>query len=1002
MYLLLGSIIKKLLYGAIFLIATALFSQNNKITYATFSKQDGLELDEISAMAFDDDGFLWLGGKSLDTRKIIANPKRLSIQRFNGLTFDSFELPQTNEPIVNVSQIVKRDDGKFYIVGEGIFSLFNPLTQEFTLVPSISEHTSTIFEYKNKRYVLTQEESVITLQILNDDLSLTKVFSFTSGKNKYLVEEKTKIIFSPDKIAISDDNFPLLFFDWEGKLLKEYPFRKYFSEKKGQDAYFLMDEVFYREDKVYVFVLNNRQLHEIDFEKLQVTPVEIPNTYLQEETIYSYGNEDEHLVLHTHKQDLNFSTFSENGFITQTVSDVLNKPVGIKCASQDISKEIWVGTSDGNLHYFKFPSNKIKVLLPENELRAIIPLKKGQYLICTEGSGWFIFNEETKDIKPYKRIFNGTRELLPNFTKNAIIEKDYIWYNGNGFYQLNRKTNQTTLYGHYPVSCFEPLNDETYIYGTLNYNLMSFNKKITAHEVLVKTDTLSIYDIAIHENIVMGATDKGALKYNTITKKAAFYTSDYLVGDTHLLMVDYQEPFGFVFGSRDGTISTFDEASQNFSVIYKDELEAGIAKIVYDDRNLWISTFNGLVCYNSETKKAQRFSTKDGLSNNEGNRYSGLKTEKGILIGSLKGLNYFDPKMLKPEVSNSQLKLLKQVKYDVDSKKLKKEYNQNILGGGDVVELPAEHRELEISFALTNNVTENEHTYQYKLNTNDWVSLGKEQTIRFINLASGTYDLEIKAQDFSGNKIGESLKLKIEAKNFFYKTGWFYLLITAAIISLLLYFLFQSRKRQAMQIGFTRDLLTSQEKERKRIAKELHDSVGQQLTLIKKKSQKQDQEEITHLTNKILEEVRSISRGLYPPNLKLFGLTGSIEQLLYDIDEQTNLFCSVDLEDVDAYFDEEQTLNIYRFIQESVSNILKHANATAVSVFLEKSKEQVVVTVSDNGDGFEVQDKIPQNSLGIKTLKERILALGGSLNIESTLKKGTKLTAKIPYNEKRL
>ena len=101
-----------------------------------------------------------------------------------------------------------------------------------------------------------------------------------------------------------------------------------------------------------------------------------------------------------------------------------------------------------------------------------------------------------------------------------------------------------------------------------------------------------------------------------------------------------------------------------------------------------------------------------------------------------------------------------------------------------------------------------------------------------------------------------------------------------------------AKKEKEQQEKFSQDLLQSQEEERTRIARELHDSVGQQLTLIKRKSQNLEQEEITKMTNNALEEVRSISRGLYPALLKELGLTESIEQLVNEYDEQTNLFFS--------------------------------------------------------------------------------------------------------------
>ncbi len=975
--------------------ALALYGQESKLYHNVFDKQDGLDLDIISAMEFDDDGFLWLGGVDFDIRDILLNDKKLSIQRFDGKNFHSFMLPVDRKSVQNVDQIFKREDGLFYIIGDGIFSLFNPINQEFTKVPNIPIYYSNIFKYQDKNYVLTQVDRSITLQVLQDDLTLTSLFSFTSTENRFVVDDVTKIVFHEKGVLISDDNFPLMFFDWNGTLLKRFANKKYLSLKTGLPTNYLIDEVFYKEDKVYAFILNNQQLQEIDFEKLTVSPVAQLNTKLEEETIYSYGNGINNLLLHTKGQDLMMSSLSENGFSTLTARGVFDKPHGIKCASQNMAKDIWVGNGGGELHYFKFPSKKIDVLLPNFEMRAIVPLDQENYMVCTEKDGWFVFNEGTKGVKPYD-IFLDNKKIFPSSTRNILVEKDTLWFQESGISTVNRKNKKVTQNRHYPILYFEPLNKDVIIYGTRGYHLMSFNKRTMKHDSLIKTDSIAIYDLAIKDNVIIGATDKGVLHYNIATKRKNVFADESILGDKHLLMVDYQEPYGFVFGSRDGTISTYNENTQKYSILYKDELEAGIAKIVYDNDNWWISTFNGLVSYNVATKKLQRFSTKDGLSHNEGNRYSGIKTENGILIGSIKGLNYFNPDLLKPEPIKSQLQLLRSSKYDRDSKKIKAEYNRENLNKKELITLPAEHKELEIYFALTNNVNQNENSYKYRLNKNDWVELGKEQAIRFINLAPGNYNLEIAAQDFTGNKIGESLELKIFSKDFFYKTWWFYLTLSIAIISLLVYLLFLAQKRQELQSKFSRDLINSQEEERNRIAKELHDSVGQQLTLIKRKSQNQKQEELTALTNTVLEEVRSISRGLYPANLALLGLTESIQELANEMDEQTNSIFSVALFNIDAYFSPETTLHIYRFTQEALTNILKHAKANEVFITISKKKNTILLEIEDNGKGFTFDEQQLKQSLGLKTLAERIKLVKGSLSITSTPGKGTLVTAEIP------
>ncbi len=258
------------------------------------------------------------------------------------------------------------------------------------------------------------------------------------------------------------------------------------------------------------------------------------------------------------------------------------------------------------------------------------------------------------------------------------------------------------------------------------------------------------------------------------------------------------------------------------------------------------------------------------------------------------------------------------------------------------------------------------------------------------------YETDKKEQEIR-EKNGDIALMAEQAKvkNQWLLFGSIGLVVTFVIISLL-----RSRghlkKQKMFQEIFSQDLIKAQEGERTRIAKELHDSVGQQLTLIKKKAQKNNQQDFSVLTNTALEEVRSISRALYPATLKQIGISESIAQLLYDLDEEVDMFFSVDIDDINNLLDEEKTLNLYRFIQESVNNVIKHAKAQTLSVQVSKGAEMIEVLVEDNGCGFENVSTLLSKSFGLKTMKERVRILNGTLFIQSSPGAGTKVTAKIP------
>ena len=521
------------------------------------------------------------------------------------------------------------------------------------------------------------------------------------------------------------------------------------------------------------------------------------------------------------------------------------------------------------------------------------------------------------------------------------------------------------------------------------------------HTPLLPTDSLKIIDLEwqAQDHTIIASTDKGLLTYDFNTQEHNFYNKPTQLEDPFLLMADYHQDYGYILGSKNGIITTFNLDNQQFHTIYRDDLKAGIATVLFDDqKQWWINTFNGIVVFNPIAQSTTRFAVKDGFTNNEANRHSALKTKDGFLVGTIKGLNFFKPEDLKPQENNARLVPLRIRCYDSKLGQFTNTIDRSALSRINTVVLPSENKNLEIDFSLTQVDVTRDERYRYRINTNEWIDLGNTRSIRFPNLAPGDYTLEIEAFDFSGNKIGDSLLLPIHSKNFFYKTWWFFVTITLLIAGILIWMLRQAQLRKQLQENFSQNLMQSQEEERARIAKDLHDSVGQQLTLIKRRLQEKGDDAISELTHKTLEDVRHISRNLYPAILKQLGLSGSIEQLLYDVDEQTDLFVSVDIDDVDDLFDEKAALHIYRFIQENVSNVMKHAFAKAVSVTLQQEEKTIRLTIKDNGKGFDVLEKQKNNSLGLKTLNERIRILEGTLTIDSNKETGTLTTALIPYS----
>lgn len=230
-----------------------------------------------------------------------------------------------------------------------------------------------------------------------------------------------------------------------------------------------------------------------------------------------------------------------------------------------------------------------------------------------------------------------------------------------------------------------------------------------------------------------------------------------------------------------------------------------------------------------------------------------------------------------------------------------------------------------------------------------------------------------------------------------------YIAVIAAIsvigITLLLIKQRQARKEQKLQEQFSRHLLQTQEEERTKISRDLHDSLGQQLILLKQTSQKEAQEAMTVQIENALTEMRSITRQLHPVLLKQLGLKATLEDLINRIDEQSQIFFTHKIEAIDGLLTYEEELNLYRFFQESLNNILKHSRATEVDILVSKQDKNISISIEDNGVGFVVKEKINNTQhLGLKTMEERIKILSGIFTIRSVPNEYTLLKANVPLN----
>jgi PAS domain S-box-containing protein len=218
-------------------------------------------------------------------------------------------------------------------------------------------------------------------------------------------------------------------------------------------------------------------------------------------------------------------------------------------------------------------------------------------------------------------------------------------------------------------------------------------------------------------------------------------------------------------------------------------------------------------------------------------------------------------------------------------------------------------------------------------------------------------------------------------------------------------------REQHARIEYTLQLIASQEAERKRIAAELHDSMGQNLLLIKNLAQMIERTPeaapvfeqvatINHLARLCIDEARQISRDLHPYQLDHLGLKRALEAMVEHSAQASSIEFTSKFEAVDDLFAGDAAMNLYRVVQESMNNILKHSQARHVNIRLERDIHEVVLRIDDDGIGFTVDAVGRRKGLGLKNISERVRMIGGRLAMVSAPGQGTRIEAVFPIAAK--
>jgi PAS domain S-box-containing protein len=219
----------------------------------------------------------------------------------------------------------------------------------------------------------------------------------------------------------------------------------------------------------------------------------------------------------------------------------------------------------------------------------------------------------------------------------------------------------------------------------------------------------------------------------------------------------------------------------------------------------------------------------------------------------------------------------------------------------------------------------------------------------------------------------------------------------------------QAIEREARaRAEYTLQLIASQEAERARIAGELHDSLGQSLSIIKNHAQllllqkkiaedtRKGIETISETTTAAIADMRRISQDLHPYQLDHLGLTRSLDALVENADNASSIAFKKKFDLTDDAFARDKAASVYRIVQEGLNNILKYSGAINATITLERDLHEVKLLIEDDWQGFT--PGITSKGMGLKNIAERARILGGRLKLDSAPGKGVRIEITIPIS----
>ena len=996
------------------------------IRFEHYTSDDGLANDRIGRVLQDRKGFLWISTRD-------------GLSRFDGYRFKNYKFDFSDKNSISsnwIKTIYETKSGDLWIGTLDGLNKYRPETDDFEsykFKPGDSDilvNTVVQVIYEAKDGLLWIGTGVAGLASFDRE---TKTF------NRYMSDKSDPETLSGDNIfGIVEDDDGFLWIGTDTGLSKfdraTEKFVRFFHDPLNSNSLSNNTIISLIKDQEGILWIGTREwVNSFDPKKEEFTRYIFnekgstsPATNTEVEWIYETKSSE--IWVAGGYQQLQFFN-KEDGAATATYKHIPSDRQSllkgnINSIFEDRQNQLWVGTSAGLNKYNRQTSRFTSIEYEANNPKSI-----------SNGNATLIVEDQNKILwlaahAAYGGLFRGLIKYDPkkdefeNFTGDfgtpAYIHRDKkgkIWVCASKrIFHLNSDATRLTEYkvegNDVNIERIEAMDSDhegNLWIGTHDGFVSRLNTKtgkITQLNKRVPGTNDRIKDILVDsKGYVWVGSGRVLDRYDRKTLESKRFISDpnddKSLSAQHIEAIHEDKNGTLWFGTDSGGLNKFDRETETFSHFTENDglPNNTIHEILEDEKGfLWMSTNRGLSQFNPKSQTFRNYFVSDGLPYDEFNRNSAFKSEDGTMyFGTPKGFIKFYPKdfgenSFEPPIYLTDVRILE--------KSIAKEKDVS-----DLTELNLSYLEYIVSFefaALDLTNTSN-IKYQWKLEgfDSEWINGGTRRVATYNNLAGGEYVLKVKATNANGVWGEEKELLKISVTPPFYKTYWF-LGLMLFLIGLFIYLAFRYRMNQLQavvdqKVKYSRKLIETQEAERKRIASELHDGLGQELVIIKNRAELGLQnggenaatsqfEDISETASIMLDEVRSITNDLRPHLLDKLGLTKSIKAMIRKVSGVIAVESSID--DIDGIFSEGDEINIYRIVQESLNNVVKHSNASDAIVRIKHPESGFSISVEDNGKGFD-PETVSDGSFGLIGLRERSNLLGSKLKIDSRQSVGT-------------